>query len=74
MVHVKQYAKNQLIDLESTDYTVSIYNKKKYNTARVPYFEQPWEIEAYGRTPGLTRDYFDTVKLTRKVIPHPVDY
>lgn len=74
MVHVKQYVKNELIDLVSTDYNVSIYKNKKYNLSKVNYHDQPWEIEAYGRTPGLIREYFKKTKLPRKLLRHPVDF
>jgi len=74
MVHVKQYVKNELVDLVSTNYNVSMYKNKKYNLNKTPYFDQPWEIEAYGRTPGLLLEYFERVKLARKVLKQPVDF
>jgi len=74
MVHVKQYVKNELVDLVSTDFNVSVYKNKKYNLAKVNYHDQPWEIEAYGRTPGLIREYFNKVKLSKKLLKHPVDF
>lgn len=74
MVHVKQFVKNELIDLPSTDYNVSVFKNKKYNLNRVGYYDQPWEIEAYGRERGLTREYFEKVKLAKKLLKHPVDF
>lgn len=74
MVHVKQYVKNELIDLTSTDFEVSIYKNKKYNIQKVPYFEQPWEIEAYGRTYGLLREYLENVNLAKRLLKKPVDF
>ena len=37
MVHVKQFVKNELIDLPSTNYNVSVFKNKKYNLNRVSY-------------------------------------
>jgi hypothetical protein len=74
MVHVKQFVKNELIDLPSTDFNVSVFKNKKYNLNRVSYFDQPWEIEAYGREHGLTREYLEKVKLARKLLKRPVDF
>lgn len=74
MVHVKQFVKNELVDLPSTDYNVSMFKNKKYNLNRVSYFDQPWEIEAYGRERGLTREYFEKVKLAKKLLKRPVDF
>lgn len=74
MVHVKQFVKNELIDLPSTDYNVSVFKNKKYNLNRVGYYDQPWEIEAYGRERGLTREYFEKVKLAKKLLKRPVDF
>lgn len=73
MVHVKQYVKNELVDLVSTDFNVAVFKNKKYNLNKIPYFDQPWEIEAYGRTPGLTREYLESVKLAGKILKQPVD-
>lgn len=67
MVHIKQYVKNELIDLASTDYNVTVFKNKKYNLNKTPYFDQPWEIEAYGRTPGLTREYFEKIKIAGRI-------
>jgi len=74
MVHVKQFVKNELIDLPSTGYNVSVFKNKKYNLNRVSYFDQPWEIEAYGRERGLTREYFERVNLAKKLLKRPVDF
>jgi hypothetical protein len=74
MVHVKQFVKNELIDLPSTDFNVSVFKNKKYNLNRVAYFDQPWEIEAFGRERGLTREYLEKVKLAKKLLKRPVDF
>ena len=74
MVHVKQFVKNELIDLPSTNYNVSVFKNKQYNLNRVAYYDQPWEIEAFGRERGLTREYFEKVKLAKKLLKRPVDF
>lgn len=74
MVHVKQFAKNELVDLPSTNFSVSVFKNKKYNINRVSYYDQPWEIEAYGRERGLTREYLERVKLAKKLLNRPVDF
>lgn len=67
MVHVKQYIKNELIDLASTDFELSVYKNKRYRTS-MPYYEQPWEIEAYGRERGLMVGYFESIGMAKKII------
>lgn len=54
MVHVKQYAKGELADLDRQRKVK--FNKKKYSTDTF-YWLQPWEIEAYGYEYGLYRMY-----------------
>lgn len=54
MVHVKQYAKGELADLNRQNKVK--FNKKKYS-ADTFYWLQPWEIEAYGYEYGLYRMY-----------------
>lgn len=46
MVHVKQYARKELID-------DTIWQGKTVNPKRTDYWELPWEIEAHGRETGL---------------------
>lgn len=46
-VHVKQYAMGELDD------NLSVWRGRKVNSDKVPYWEHPWEIEAYGRERGL---------------------
>lgn len=74
MVHVKQFVKNELIDLPSTNFNVSVFKNKKYNLNRIEYYDQPWEIEAFGRERGLTREYLESVNLARKLLKSPVDF
>ena len=53
LVHVKQYANNQMFDYVdgvSTRFEGRLYqNKLDYEA----YWNSPWEIEAYGRTEGM---------------------
>ena len=51
MVHVKQFAKGEL-----KDYVKSSKSKwcgKIYDNNKLDYWDQPWEIDAYGREKGL---------------------
>lgn len=74
MVHVKQFAKNELVDLPSTNYSVTMFKNRKYNLSRIEYYDQPWEIEAFGRERGLMKEYFEKVKLAKKILKSPVDF
>jgi len=52
MVHVKQFARGELIDLENT--SAATWQGKRYRIHDDDrYWTLPWEIEAYGREPGL---------------------
>lgn len=52
MVHVKQWAKGEMY-MHMRDSKITHFNKKLIDTEKVNYWEQPWEIEAYGRAIGL---------------------
>lgn len=52
MVHVKQYAKGELKDIFRPTRMVK-WQGEKYLHEEIDYWEQPWEIEAYGREKGL---------------------
>lgn len=56
MVHVKQYAKNEL---RSSDSNSASFAGKKYklSTNLEEYFNFPWEIEAFGREFGMNLLY-----------------
>jgi len=56
MVHVKQYARRELIG----DYT---WQGKTINPKRCDYWDQPWEIEAHGRECGLFIRWAEANKL-----------
>lgn len=47
MVHIKQYVMNE------TDDVLSRWKNKKIDQNKVDYWNHPWEIDAYGREPGL---------------------
>ncbi len=60
MVHLKQFARRELVH--------SRYGELKWPACkRQPkeYYEQPWEIEAYGREIGLFRRYQEHLKGTK---------
>ena len=46
-VHLKQYAMGELNE------NMSVWRGKKINSDNVPYWDHPWEIEAYGKERGL---------------------
>ncbi len=50
MVHVKQFARNELVELKEN--VLFRWNGELYGE-EIHYYEQPWEIEAYGRELGL---------------------
>jgi hypothetical protein len=47
MVHIKQYVMNE------TDDGLTRWRNKKIDSNKVDYWNHPWEIDAYGREPGL---------------------
>tara|TARA_Y100000310_G_scaffold76257_1_gene72706 strand:- start:10664 stop:11149 length:486 start_codon:yes stop_codon:yes gene_type:complete len=51
MVHVKQYAKGEM--MEYCKNGMIRYHKTKYDENNIDYWDEPWEIEAYGRQLGL---------------------
>lgn len=52
MVHVKQYAKGEMKDIFHPVKMVK-WQGVKYDADELDYWDQPWEIEAYGREKGL---------------------
>lgn len=57
MVHVKQYARRELLpDTEN-------WMGKTYDPKKVSYWDLPWEIEAHGREVGLFIRYCEANKL-----------
>ena len=58
MVHVKQYARNELqrgseFKLEGTTVLTKTYDLWKGKRYNIEYWDSPWEIEAHGREVGL---------------------
>lgn len=66
MVHVKQYATKELCDTRKP--TVSKWQGKKINWKKLDYYEQPWEIEAYGREVGLLENFVQSKKGYNKTV------
>jgi hypothetical protein len=62
MVHVKQYAKGEMKDMRRPAHIVK-WLGEKYEINEIDYWEQPWEIEAYGREKGL---YFKFLNILRE--------
>ena len=56
MVHVKQYATNQMFDYINGD---TKFEGKLYKNTRnyLEYWDHPWEQEAYGRTDGIYEQF-----------------
>lgn len=52
-VHMKQYAMGELNE------NMSVWRGKKINSDTVPYWDHPWEIEAYGKERGLFTRFID---------------
>jgi hypothetical protein len=57
LVHVKQWAKGEFAELRnaSKDKPEPVYKfiGKKFDTAKIDYWDHPWEIEAHGRAIGI---------------------
>lgn len=60
MVHVKQYASGEMIEMEKTGRTKW---KNRYISDRLNYWNRPWEIEAHGRELGLFITWAEKNKL-----------
>jgi hypothetical protein len=68
MVHLKQYAKGELKDIFRPAKMIK-WHGDRYLTDGVDYWEQPWEIEAYGREKGLYFKFLYHMKNGEKDIP-----
>jgi len=62
MVHVKQYARGELYEGDCNKHRW----QGKWLSKEPDYWEQPWEIEAHGREPGLFIRWTETNKLAHK--------
>lgn len=67
LVHVKQWAKGEYYQ-SLKNAKVYFYNKKKIDTTKVDYWDQPWEIEAHGRAIGLVVQWSKDRKINEGVI------
>jgi len=65
MVHLKQYAKGEMKDIWKPVRMVR-WQGERYLHEEMDYWEQPWEIEAYGREKGL---YFKFLNYLREGEP-----
>lgn len=61
MVHVKQYAKGELKDYFRPSRMIG-WKGEKFSAEEIDYWEQPWEIEAYGREKGLYIKFISSLK------------
>jgi hypothetical protein len=60
LVHVKQFARRELVDLGEVGKTKFL--GKNVCEKKTHYYDTPWEIEAYGREIGLYTRYMDHLK------------
>jgi len=59
MVHVKQIARVELVELIRTPY---FRFHRDYYHKNTDYFDKPWEIEAHGREEGLVIRWLEKIK------------
>ncbi len=71
MVHVKQYAFDELVD---KSITYVFWQGKKHLFTEKNYWDQPWEIEAYGKELGLYEHFIKTRKYSSKRWYRDTDY
>ena len=64
LVHVKQYAINDLRDMIRGPTNVK-WKKEYVHESKMHYFDLPWEIEAYGRESGMYLRYMEHKKLEK---------
>ena len=65
MVHVKQWAKNEMYEYYKGDEVR--FMKTKYDMNDLNYWDFPWEIEAYGKQLGLFVRFCEDIEIK----PHP---
>ena len=53
MVHVKQYARNEMCDADNPSTNKTSWKSNSVCTKSTEYWDLPWEIEAHGREVGL---------------------
>ena len=57
IIHVKQYAKNELYDYSQDKF--ARFHKRRIDYSKIPYRKQPWEKEAYARERPLLFSWAD---------------
>lgn len=55
LVHIKQFASGELQNFDVNNRP--IYKNVEYDENNMEYWDYPWEIEAFGRTPGILKRY-----------------
>lgn len=67
LVHVKQWAKGEYYQLQR-ERNVFKFNGRRVDANRVDYWDQPWEIEAYGRAIGLVVQWANKNKMSNEKV------
>lgn len=67
LVHVKQYAKGEMVHYERNHSVLKWRKQLKVNVDKIDYWDLPWEIEAHGREEGLTQQFM-------RAYPHHRDF
>jgi len=70
MVHLKQFAKKELSDQYHS--SKSKWMGKLIDESKVDYWDLPYEIEAYGREPGLFIRFNDREKINQDLLQRVV--
>lgn len=65
MVHVKQWARREMYDIQG-DRLYRKWKNKKVSIEEVPYEEHPWEIEAFKLEEELYPQFVEQTELLRK--------
>lgn len=65
MVHLKQYALNEMRDYDEK--RITVFKRMPYHWD-AEYWDQPWEIEAYGMERGLLHRYSTTAGIYSEVV------
>jgi len=73
MVHVKQYATRHLVD-STNRHGVVLWKGKIHEYTGKNYWDQPWEIEAYGREIGLLEHFVKVRRYAKKRWYRDTDY
>lgn len=60
-VHVKQYALGEINE------NLSVWRGKRVNSDTLPYWDHPWEVEAYGKERGLFVRFSESHDISDKI-------